>query len=470
MRFEAVPVVPDDVELVIEGVTSDEPSGGDAATLAGFEAKTGQTMLLPGRLLVGLGPAGGVTPAVVRRAAGAASRAAARAQRVAVLAPPFANGDSYQPLAEGMALGAYRFTAYRSDPKPNRIAEVAVVGAGDPDAQAALDRGGRLAAATALARDLANEPGGLLTPSALADRAVEMAGSAGLGCEVLDEHAMAAANLNGTLAVNRGSVHPPRFVILTYEPEGEATGSVALVGKGVTFDSGGLSLKTAEGMIGMQGDMGGAAAVLGAMSVLRDLGVTARVRAFIPITDNMTGGDATRVGDVVRYRNGRTVEVLNTDAEGRLILADALVLASEESPDAIVDLATLTGACMVALGRRVAGLFSPDDVLASALAAAGERAGEPLWRLPVVDGYRKELDSKVADLKNVGAGRIGGAITATLFLREFVGDGIPWAHLDIAGPAWLDEEDGEWCVNGTGFGVRTLAAWLSLLGAGVDGP
>jgi leucyl aminopeptidase len=233
------------------------------------------------------------------------------------------------------------------------------------------------------------------------------------------------------------------------------TDTVAFVGKGITFDSGGLSLKTAEGMTDMKCDMAGAAAVAAATCALGSLGVGVRVVAFLPLTDNMTGGGAQRPGDVFTARNGTTVEVLNTDAEGRLVLADALCLAVEERPAAIVDLATLTGACMVALGPSIAGLMGNDDVFTGIVEAAAEDAGERVWQLPLPPDYRPSLDSAVADLKNIG-GRYGGTLTAGLFLKEFVDDSIPWAHLDIAGPAFRSEPDADAPKGGTGFGVRTL--------------
>jgi leucyl aminopeptidase len=236
---------------------------------------------------------------------------------------------------------------------------------------------------------------------------------------------------------------------------------VALVGKGITFDSGGLSLKTTDSMVGMKGDMAGAAAVLATFSALDSVRPPVRVLGFLPLTDNMPGGDATRVGDVLRIRNGTTVEVLNTDAEGRLVLADALSLAGEAEPDAIVDLATLTGACMVALGTGIAGLMGNHDGFVEQVRAAAGTAGEPVWPLPLPDELRPQLDSDVADMKNVGTGRWGGALIAGLFLERFVPEDVPWAHLDIAGPADATEEASESRKGGTGFGVRTLLRLLS---------
>src|SRR5690606_9048808 len=229
---------------------------------------------------------------------------------------------------------------------------------------------------------------------------------------------------------------------LRYEPSGRARGTVALVGKGITFDTGGYSIKTADGMTSMKDDMGGAAAILGALSVTDVVRPKVRIEAIIPATDNMISGDAMRPGDVVTIRNGKTVEVLNTDAEGRLILADALSLATEAQPSAILDVATLTGACMVALGNRIAGLMGNHQGWIDQVKAAADRVAEPVWQLPVPSEYRRQLDSDVADLRNIGAGRYGGPLVAALFLQEFVGAGIPWAHLDIAGPAWSDSADG----------------------------
>jgi leucyl aminopeptidase len=259
--------------------------------------------------------------------------------------------------------------------------------------------------------------------------------------------------MGGLLGVNRGSQQPARFIEIAWSPPG-AKASLALVGKGITFDSGGLSLKTAAGMTSMKMDMGGAAAILGAMSAIAAVAPKCKVSGYIPSTDNMTGGDATRVGDVLRIRNGKTVEVLNTDAEGRLILADGLAMASEAAPDAIVDIATLTGAVEVALGSKVAGLLGSHPGWVDQVRDAAERTGERVWELPLIDDYRSQIDSEVADLKNIGKPGSAGTIVAGLFLREFVGEGIPWAHLDIAGTAWSDADDMEVTKGGTGWGVR----------------
>jgi leucyl aminopeptidase len=369
-------------------------------------------------------------------------------------------------VTEGLVLGAYRFTDFKPSAaeRPGTDAATLVV-ADDPaavrEARAGVEVGAAVAQAVCFARDLVNTPGGTLTAPVFADRAAAAAEIAGLQVEVLDEDAIRAEGLGGVLAVNQGSQIPPRLVKLTYEPDVEGpVDTVCLVGKGITFDTGGLSLKPADAMIGMKNDMGGAAAVIGAMTALPAVGAPVRVVSFTPMTDNAVNGLAQRPGDIYTARGGTTVEVLNTDAEGRLILADALVLASEEEPVAIVDLATLTGACLVALGDRIAGLMANDDDFRGTVADAAAQAGERVWPLPLPDDYRPRLDSQVADIKNITQDRFAGTLTAGLFLRDFVGDGIPWAHLDIAGPAFLGEPDGEQGKGATGFGVRTLVSLL----------
>ena len=266
---------------------------------------------------------------------------------------------------------------------------------------------------------------------------------------------MKALKLGGVLGVGQGSDQGPRFLKLTYSPAGARGKPLAFVGKGVVFDSGGLSLKTGSGMETMKCDMSGGAAVVAAMSALKALGVKQRVYGYVPLVENMPSGHAIRPGDVLRIRNGKTVEVLNTDAEGRLILADALSLASEDKPAAVIDLATLTGACVVALGEKIAGVMGNDDEWIDQVRDAADRVGERVWPLPLPTDYRKGIESPIADIKNVGP-REGGAITAGLFLQEFVADDLPWVHLDIAGPAFLSGEDGYLPKGGTGFGVRTL--------------
>ncbi len=433
-----------------------------------FEGKVGETATLAGErgntvVAVGVGGADDVDADVLRRATAALVRAAWKRRSLAttMLEALPAGGDrarATRAVAEAAGLAAYRFTRYKSDPEPCRLEGLTIV-AHDADALAPdLDRARVVVEAVCLARDLVNEPGGSLSPTDLAERARTMAEGVGLGVEIVDEVQAAELGLGGLLGVARGSDEPCRLIKLTYDPPG-ATRSVALVGKGITFDSGGLSIKTAEGMMGMKTDMGGGAAVIGAMSALPVLAPSVKVVGFVPATENMPGGRATKPGDVLKTRNGTTVEVLNTDAEGRLVLADGLALAVEEEPDAIIDLATLTGACIVALGPKVAGLMGNDHELVDQVRTAAERAGEPAWPLPLPKEYRKQLDSEVADLKNIG-GRSAGALTAGLFLQEFVGE-VPWVHLDIAGPSRSDDDDGAVVKGGTGVGVRTLLELLA---------
>ncbi len=465
---------PDDVVATAIGAVAGRLDG-DGVPWAfleaqGFRGELGDVRVVPTgegapRFVVGLGPAGGVDADALRQAAGALARAADRHTSLAIdlvahRAEGVAPDRAVQAVIEGIVLGGYRYGAFKSEPRPSALERVVVVGATGARAQAALDRGLVISDAVGWVRDLVNEPGGSLTPRRLADLAVAAGEEAGFEVTVWDEKKVRAERLGGLLGVNRGSTQPPRFLHLRYEPDAPRA-TVALVGKGITFDSGGLSLKPSDGMIGMKGDMGGAGAVLGALRAVARLGAKVRVLGFLPLTDNMTGGDATRVGDVLTMRNGKTVEVLNTDAEGRLILADALSLATEAAPDAIVDLATLTGACMVALGDQTAGLMGNHQGWLDQVRAASDAVGEPTWPLPLPAHLRKKLDSDVADLKNVTDTRYGGALAAGLFLREFVGDGIPWAHLDIAGPADASEVHGEIVKGGTGFGVRTLVELLS---------
>jgi leucyl aminopeptidase len=502
IAIELIPSLPagvDAVDAVGVGVFSDDLDGGpdtrlpdplDAAFLAaqGFKAKPGETCAVPGpggQLVValGLGPRGEATHRTFRKASAALARAARRRQTVATTLLDQAGGldglapaDVARSVAEGALLGAYTYTALKSDPEPSRIDSLGLVAAngadGTGDTDGAIARSTATAAAVCLARDLVNEPGGSLTPRVFAERAVGLGADHGFQVEVLDREAIVRERLGGLLGVNRGSDEEPRFLKLEWQPGDTTeptaattatttTPTVALVGKGITFDSGGLSLKSTDSMIGMKGDMAGAAAVLATFTALDTVRPPVRVLGYLPLTDNMPGGDATRIGDVLRIRNGKTVEILNTDAEGRLVLADGLSLASEDGADAIVDLATLTGACMVALGARIAGLMGNDEGLIDQVRAAADAAGEDVWPLPLPDDLRPQLDSDVADLKNVSSGRWGGALVAGLFLKEFVADGTAWAHLDIAGPADALDEDAETRKGGTGFGVRTLLQLLT---------
>ncbi len=370
------------------------------------------------------------------------------------LADRFGKKETSYSLAEGLLLGAYSFDKYKSRAESKRRNFVIAQGFGP-----AVDKARTVAEGVYFARDLVNEPPNVLTPVELARRAEALAAEAGLEINVFGPDKIAELGMGAYLAVARGSDNEPRFIELVYRPEEAASGHLALVGKGLTFDTGGYSLKPTNSMTTMKGDMSGAAAVLGAMKVIAALKPPVEVRAYVAAAENMISGRAYRVDDVLTAYNGKTIEVLNTDAEGRLTLADALAYASAQKPVALVELSTLTGSCVVALGRMVAGLFSEEETLARGVARAAEEAGEKVWQMPMEPAYRRHLQSKVADLKNVGS-REGGAIQAALFLAEFAD--APFVHLDIAGPAFVEnaEDNPHGPAGGTGFGVRTLVRWI----------
>jgi leucyl aminopeptidase len=442
----------------------------------GFTGKVGEAVALPtlGRLpaatllLVGVGERAKVDLEVLRRAAAAVVRQAGGARRAVTTLPQVLPADpaaAVRALTEGALLAAYRFDKYKKATangagRPSGLTGLALAtgGSGGREALgAAVAAGQARAAATNLARDLSNEPANAMHPDDLAAAARRLLAGKGVTVSVKDERALAREGFGGIVGVGQGADHPPRLVELRYRPRG-ASGKVVLVGKGITFDSGGLSLKPPDGMKTMKTDMSGAAAVVGTMSALADLDVKVAVTGYLATAENMPSGRATRPGDVLTMKNGKTVEVLNTDAEGRLVMADALAVGAAARPDAIVDVATLTGACMIALGTRYAGLMGNDEALAAELLEAAGEAGEPAWRLPLPPEYHREIESDIADLKNVGD-RYGGALIAGLFLQEFV-DGRPWVHLDIAGPARSDSEDGYLGKGSTGAAVRTLLSWL----------
>jgi leucyl aminopeptidase len=433
---------------------------------AGFEGKLGDTLAVPtgghlrakAALLVGVGDPATLGTDDVRRAAAAIARRAGSVASVATTLAAAGTGldvaDAAQAVAEGFVLGGYQYLEYKGSATPSKLRKVTVIASGGASVRSAVERGATIAEAVTWARDTVNTPSKEKSPSAMVAAARKLLRGTGVTVQVLDVKQLEAQRMGGVLGVGQGSDQPPRFLKMTYAPSGARGKLLAFVGKGVVFDSGGLSLKTAGGMETMKTDMSGGAAVIAAMSVLSALGVKARITGYVPLVENMPSGSAIRPGDVLKIRNGKTIEVLNTDAEGRLILADALSLASEERAAAIVDLATLTGACMVALGDKIAGLMGNDDDWSQQVRDAADRAGEPVWPLPLPSEYRKQLESEVADMKNVGSS-YGGALTAALILQEFV-DGVPWVHLDIAGPARAGADDGYLTKGGTGFGVRTL--------------
>lgn len=438
---------------------------------AAFDGKEGEKLVVPtgGALgassvvLIGLGKREEVTADGLRKAGAVAAKAAHKARSASTTLASAGPADldmaeAAQAVVEGVLLGGYEYLEYKSDPKPSKLKRVSLLGRSGA-LRRGMDRGTSVGTAVIWARDIVNTPARDLSPAEFARAAQRLLRGKGVKVEVLDVPALKRERLGGVIGVGMGSEQPPRLVKMTYAPT-KSNATLALVGKGVIFDSGGLSLKPAGGMETMKTDMAGAAAVIAAMSVLADLGVKTKVIAFTPMVENMPSGSAIRPGDVLTFRNGKTAEVLNTDAEGRLILADALALAAEAKPDAIIDLATLTGACMVALGDKIAGLMTNDDSWGAQVRTAADTVGEPVWPLPLPKEYKKFIDSDIADIRNTSTSNYGGAITAGLFLEEFVGD-VPWVHLDIAGPSRVSSDDGYTRRGASGFGVRTLAELAS---------
>ncbi|MGB8361346.1 MAG: leucyl aminopeptidase [Acidimicrobiia bacterium] len=419
---------------------------------AGFEGKAGQTLSVPhdiadAILFVGLG--GEISFSSLRAASGNAIRKVKTERAVSLLALSGIESAT-RAVIEGTLLGGYEYRPYKTDDDALDAGLVEVVGA-DADE---LTSSAVLSQATILARDWVNTPAKDKAPEVLAKSFASAAADVGVAADVWDAAKIRSEDLGALLGVAAGSRRDPRVVILDYHPE-DAVGHLALVGKGITFDSGGLSLKPSASMEEMKDDMAGAAAVTAATIGIARLGLRVRVTTITPLTDNAVGGDATRPGDVLRPVTGPTIEVLNTDAEGRLILADGLGLAMRYEPDITVDVATLTGAAAVALGKKVAAVFGSDRDVSARVLSAAEQAGEEFWEMPLFRGYRKSLDSDIADIKNISGNRYGGAIVAALFLAEYAGEG-PWAHLDIAGPARSQETSGEFVKGASGVAVRTL--------------
>jgi leucyl aminopeptidase len=478
------------VDAVIVGVYADdkklrEPAArvntasggalGEVLEAEKFGGKAGQVTHLHtnGRLpakrvvVVGLGKRADVTAESLRRAAAAGTRRArdlgARAVAIEVLGDRLPARQRAQAVVEGAILGTYTFDRYKREKSDKQVDSLQLC---EPDGRQRREagegakRGEVFARSTWLARDLINAPANDVHPSHLAKVAGDIAKDAGLGLQVFERADCRKMGMGAFLGVAAGSEQPPKFIHLTYKPSGRSRKKVAVIGKGITFDSGGLDLKSAEGMLRMKDDMSGAAAVLGIMQALPTLKPAVEVHGLIAATENMPSGGAVRPGDVLKAMNGTTIEIGNTDAEGRLTLADAICYAAQKvGADEIVDMATLTGACVVALGPLCSGLFANDQALANRLLAAAAAAGERVWQLPLIDEYRENLKSDVADLNNVGP-RGGGAITAGLFLKEFAGER-SWAHLDIAGPAFIEKDSPLGPKGATGYAVRTILTYLT---------
>lgn len=435
---------------------------------AGFEGKVGETLMVPlgdsgaakAAMVFGLGTESSLSLEVLRKCGAAIAKRGSKAKSLATtileaVPESIDRAAAAQAVAEGCVLGGYRYIEHKTKAKASALASVTLLGGGGARVLAGTNRGVLISDATCWARDLANTPAADKSPEVFAKAAQTLLRGKGVRVQVLGPEEIRRARMGGVIGVAQGSPRKPRFVKITYSPTGARGPALALVGKGVVFDSGGLSLKPASGMEAMKTDMSGAAAVIATMSVLRDLGVKQKVIGYAPLVENMPSGTAIRPGDVLKHRNGKTVEVLNTDAEGRLILADALSLAADDGAAAIVDVATLTGACVVALGDKIAGLMGNNDSWRDQVQAAADRVGESVWPLPLPEEYKPLIESEIADLKNTGTGGYGGALTAGLFLEAFVGT-TPWAHIDIAGPSRASADSGYTPRGGTGFATRTL--------------
>ncbi len=473
----AVAYYSDDGAHGAEFAALDQRLGGRLGLLAteeGFGGEPGKSFLVhadgPAKrvLLVGVGKAKDLQPAELRKLAAIAVEEADKRHlaTVAIVVPAGVDAAlAVRYLAEGAILGSYRYTAWLTDEKETKRylegVKLSLAGADVASLQAVVTKAQAAAHAVNLARDLVNSPPAECTPRYLAQVAQGIANDNGLSCVVFDEARIMAEKMNLLAAVGNGSSEPPRFIHLTYRPAGAdaSTPQVALVGKGLTYDAGGYNIKPTGSLEDMKVDMSGAAAVLGAMKAINAYAPKVVVHGIIPSAENLVSGNAYKPGDIIRSHNGKTVEIMNTDAEGRLILADALSYAEKLGCQKIVDLATLTGACMVALGPHTAGLFANDAEWRKAIEAAAERGGEDLWALPLSKKLRGMLKSPIADMKNIGE-RWGGAITGALFLQEFIGKAT-WAHLDIAGPASSDKPEPGTPRGGTGYGVMTLLELIS---------
>ena len=452
----------------------DKALGGELKTLIEsekFDGETGKAVLLGstfGRigskrvLVVGLGEKRSPGLVALRKAGIVSAKRLRKSSASIAFSPRFSNKSGYvRALSEGLYLGAYEFNKYKTNGDDGgKLSEIILSSDGLTEKRLAAETGLARAVgeSTNLVRDLVNEPPVYMTPTKLAETAEGIAEEDGLGCEIFGPEEIDRHGMRGIQAVTSGSDQEPRFIHLTYEPSKKPTKTIAIVGKGITFDSGGLCIKPADSMRTMKMDMAGAAAVLGVMKALPALKPRVRVHGLIASCENMTGPRAYKPDDVIKAYNGKTIEVINTDAEGRVVLSDALSYAVELKAAEIVDMATLTGACIVGLGLYTAGVMGNDSKLVGKILKASREAGEKIWELPLDDELRSEIRSDVADIKNAGS-RWGGAITAAMFLENFVGE-TPWAHIDLAGPAYAEREGEFYPKGGTGFGVRTILDYI----------
>ncbi len=448
-----VPVLADRVLATESDLVPDLDSLSAFLDVKDFSGKKGQNLFVatPGgvtneALLVGLGSE--VDLESIRRAAGSTARSISKYGTVATLLHDVGLDGAAGAVLIGSQLGLYEFNEYRSEPKTHNLQSLVLVGDGDP---ANLAESAAVARGVVLARDLTNRPAADKSPEALAEIASSL--HEAVVVTVFDEHEIAEKGFGGLAGVNAGADRPARMVVMEYRPDG-ATATVAFVGKGIVFDSGGLSIKPAAGMEPMKTDMAGAAVVMAAVRAIAEAGLRVNVIGITPLTENLSGGSALKPGDVVRIYNGKTMEILNTDAEGRIVLADGLSLATEMGADLIVDIATLTGTAKAALGTDIGALFTTNEDAGERVLAAAQSAGEKFWELPLDTDYRSLFESDIADMKNTG-GRWGGAIIAALILAEFVDD-TPWVHLDVAGPARAEKTEHYITKGASGFGVRTL--------------
>lgn len=455
--------LPEQVQAAVEAYADKHEDMFAIGTISELVIPQGEGLLTV--VVAGCGVGAECKPVAFRKAAGEAARALhqAKVTQAVVAAPILTNakrGAYLEAVVEGLYLGAYTFTEFKSEAKAAPECTVTLCSA-IPEAEALVAKAQVSAEAVCFTRDLVNRPGNVVNPEVMANAASKLAEELPLEVEVLDEVQMAERKMGAILAVGQGSANPPRMITLKYNGANAAP-YVAYVGKGITFDSGGISIKPDDGMGEMKDDMSGAGAVLGAMKAIATLGLKCNVIGILACAENMPGGRAQRPGDIVRAANGKTIEVISTDAEGRMVLADAVDYACKLGAQKVIDIATLTGAVIIALGKETSGIVSNDDALVEQIKKAGKFAGENYWQLPSLPECKEAIKSDVADLLN-SAGRPGGCITGGLFIGEFVAKGIPWAHLDIGGTSTATKDSGHKVKGGTGFGTLTLIKLAEML-------